>query len=121
MRQLRSFLYQEGWLWVLICLQLFVLFKESFVRADPGHICLFHKYALLPLVVLGLFSAQPLVRRWVVVPILLFLAVPTTAPYIRDATIPYRWAEQMLNYGRDNTMCVAQRSNPVCRLSQQLG
>ncbi|AQG78794.1 hypothetical protein AWR27_05310 [Spirosoma montaniterrae] len=100
-RQLRSFFRQEGALWGLISLQLFILFKESFVRSDADHISLFYKYSLLPLSILALFSAQLLIRRWILLPILLLVVAPNPIPYNWDSTVAYRWARQLITYGRD--------------------
>lgn len=101
-RKLMGLLRTESVLLLLVALQLFVLFKESFVRADGGHIGFFYKYGLLPFAVPALFSAYRSVRRWAVLPMLLLAAAaPWLVPYNWDARLPYRWAAQAIHYCRD--------------------
>ncbi len=63
-RSLLEVLRRDGVLLSLVGLQVFVLFKEGFVRGDVGHIGLFYKYALLPLSVVVLFAQTNLFRQW---------------------------------------------------------
>ncbi|MGF7214161.1 hypothetical protein GGR92_000301 [Spirosoma lacussanchae] len=99
---LPGLLRREGVLFGLVALQLFVLFKESFVRADAGHIGFFYKYGLLPFTILALFSAHSSVRRWAVLPmILLAIAAPKLVTYNWDSSFPYRWVSQAVSYGQD--------------------
>ncbi|GAB3887685.1 hypothetical protein GCM10028825_19090 [Spirosoma agri] len=93
---------QNGIVLVLMALQLFVLVKEAFVRADAGHMGLFYKYALLPLSLLVLFGHIPLLRRLTLVPILLISAIgPFFVAYHWDTGLWYRWIPQWISYVQD--------------------
>ncbi|WP_338869762.1 hypothetical protein WBJ53_20980 [Spirosoma sp. SC4-14] len=93
---------QDGLLVFLVTLQLFVLFKEGFVRADAGHISLFFKYALLPFGLITLFCHTHLFRRIAIVPIVLIaLTTPLVAPYHWEAGVLYQWLPQWIAYGKD--------------------
>jgi len=101
-KKLATIWKQNGLLFLLSALQLFVLFKEAFVRADAGHICLFFKYGLLPFTLIALFSSSLLFRRIAIVPIMLIaLSTPLVAPYHWDAGVLYRWIPQWIAYGKD--------------------
>lgn len=54
-------------------LQFFVLYKQSFVRADPGHFALFFKYAVLPLSLIFLFTDFRWLKRAILIPYLVVM------------------------------------------------
>ncbi|WP_234736580.1 hypothetical protein [Tellurirhabdus bombi] len=93
---------QDGTLLLLVLLQCFVLFKESFVRADLSHIGLFFKYALLPYGLLALFAATPLLRQLAFLPIALITGLaPICVPYHWESNFWYRWVPQWSAYIQD--------------------
>ena len=93
---------RDGCLLFLTMLMTFVLFKQSFLRADAGHTGLFFKHGLLPFSLLFLYCDTYQLRRIAVVPILLtVLTAPALVPYHRDAGVLYRWIPQWTAYVQD--------------------
>jgi hypothetical protein len=100
--RLKAFRHHDASLVFLVTLQLFILFKQSFFRADVGHTGLFFKHGLLPFSLLVFFSCAPLLRRLALVPICLtVLTAPLVVPYHWDAGVLYRWVPQLISYCQD--------------------
>ena len=101
-RLLVPMLRADGVMLLLVGVQLFVLFKEGFVRADVNHVGLFYKYALLPLSLVFLFSQTRSLRQWAVcTAVALAGLAPWLVPFHRDASLIYRAGPQAVAYVKD--------------------
>ncbi|GAA4470611.1 membrane protein [Nibrella saemangeumensis] len=82
-------------------MQLFILFKEAFVRADIWHLALFFKLGLLPVSLIIFFGQSVRLARAMLIPAFLFImcGLYVNIRYVKQGLNVYQF-RQLLTYGQ---------------------